>query len=291
MKIEQIKARVMKSAQFITQARVFGLLRHVILATLAATFIAPFVWMVLTSLKPEDEIFLTEIRLLPDNFAAFDNYKSAFTATPLLQFMMNGLVVTVAIFLSQIAVAVPAAYALSKLQFKGKQVMFIAVLVCLMIPPQAVSIPWYILMYKFGWLDSYTGLVAPFSISVFGIFLMRQFFNSVPDDLVSAARLDGYSEFAIVWRIMVPTAIPALISFGIFSIVAHWNDYFWPLIVVSSQEMFTPPLGVVAFRSDEAGDSYGPLMAAATVVVAPLIIAYLCAQKRFIEGITMSGMK
>ncbi len=269
----------------------FGLFRHVTLIALAALFLLPFVWMVLTSFKPEDEIFVNEIRLIPERFAAYENYSIAFSETPLVRFMINGVIVTVAIFLSQIAIAVPASYALAKLNFKGKQVVFIAILACLMIPPQAVSIPWYLLMYKFGWLNSYEALIAPFSISVFGIFLMRQFFNSVPDDLISAARLDGFSEFGIIWRIMVPTAIPALIAFGIFSIVAHWNDYFWPLIVANSQDIYTPPLGVVAFKSDEAGDSYGPLMAAATVIVAPLIIAYLCAQKRFIEGITMSGMK
>ncbi|UPR54087.1 carbohydrate ABC transporter permease [Vibrio cyclitrophicus] len=269
----------------------FGLFRHITLIALALAFLLPFIWMFLTSIKPESEIFLNEIRWLPERFAGYENYSTALSETPLLKFMLNGVIVTVAIFLSQIAVAVPASYALSKLQFKGKQVVFIAILACLMIPPQAVSIPWYLLMYKFGWLNSYEGLIAPFSISVFGIFLMRQFFNSVPDDLISAARLDGFSEFGIIWRIMVPTAIPALIAFGIFSIVAHWNDYFWPLIIANSQDVYTPPLGVVAFKSDEAGDNYGPLMAAATIIVAPLIIAYLCAQKRFIEGITMSGMK
>lgn len=269
----------------------FNLFRHVVLASVALLFVFPFIWMLLTSLKPEHEIFLNHIQFLPESFYGVENYRAAFTQTPLMQFMLNGLIVTVAIFLSQIAIAVPAAYALAKLSFKGKQVLFLAVLGCLLIPPQAVSIPWYLLMYKLGWLNSYEGLIAPFSISVFGIFLMRQFFNSVPDDFISAARLDGFSELGIVWRIMVPTAIPALIAFGTFSVVAHWNDYFWPLIVANSQEIYTPPLGVIAFRSDEAGDSYGPLMAAATVIVAPLILAYLVAQKRFIEGITMSGMK
>ncbi|GAL20617.1 glycerol-3-phosphate ABC transporter permease protein UgpE [Vibrio maritimus] len=247
--------------------------------------------MVITSLKPEDEIFTNTLSIMPSNFSMYENYHTALTQTPLIQFMINGVIVTIAIFLSQIVVAVPAAYALSKLEYYGKEVIFIAVVACLMIPPQVVSIPWYLLMYKFGWLDTYEGLVAPFTISVFGIFLMRQFFNSVPTDLVSAARMDGFSEFGIVWKIMVPTAIPALISFGVFSIVAHWNDYFWPLIVANSQEIYTPPLGVVAFKSDEAGDSYGPLMAAATIIVAPLVICYLIAQKRFIEGITMSGIK
>ncbi|MGF1680067.1 carbohydrate ABC transporter permease [Photobacterium minamisatsumaniensis] len=251
----------------------------------------PFVWMLSASTKPLDEIFVNELRFLPERWAFAENYHKALTQAPLLKYMLNGLIVTVGIFLCQVAVAVPAAYALAKLRFKGKDIMFSAVLLCLMIPPHAVSIPWYYLMFKLGFLDSYAALIAPFSISVFGIYLMRQFFKTVPDDLVHAARIDGYTEFAIVWRVMLPTAIPALVSFGIFSIVAHWNDYFWPLIVVSSQDYFTPPLGVVAFTNDEAGNDYGPLMAAATLIIAPLIIAYLLAQKRFIEGITMSGMK
>jgi multiple sugar transport system permease protein len=120
---------------------------------------------------------------------------------------------------------------------------------------------------------------------------MRQFFMTVPDDLVDAARMDGISEFGIVWRVMLPTAIPAVTAFGIFSVVAHWNDYFWPLIAVNSRELFTPPLGVVAFRNEEAGTDYGPLMAAATVIITPLILAFLVAQRRFIEGITLTGMK
>jgi multiple sugar transport system permease protein len=126
---------------------------------------------------------------------------------------------------------------------------------------------------------------------VFGIFLMRQFFKTVPDDLVDAARMDGISEFGIVWRVMLPAAIPAVTAFGIFSVVAHWNDYFWPLIVLTSEHLRTPPLGVAAFRNEEAGTNYGPLMAAAIVIIAPLVVAFLLAQRRFIEGITLTGIK
>lgn len=267
------------------------ILRHLILLSVGIFFLAPFIWMILTSMKPESEILSNHIRLFPEKLALWENYKTAFTETPLLRYMFNGVVVTVGIFICQIIIAVPAAYALAKLKFRGKGMVFMTVVGCLLIPTQAVAIPWYLLMFKFGWLNSYMGLIAPFTISVFGIFLLRQFFNGVPDDLIAAARMDGYSEFGIVWKIMVPTAIPALLSFGIFSIVAHWNDYFWPLIVLNSQELYTPPLGVVEFRSDEAGDRYGPLMAAATIIITPLLLTYLIAQKRFIEGITMSGMK
>ncbi|WP_116474361.1 carbohydrate ABC transporter permease [Zobellella maritima] len=270
---------------------IFRLLRHLLLLCGALVMLLPFIWMLLTSFKPPTEIFSAELRWLPEQWYLLENYREALSRVPLLQFMLNGLIVTVAIFLCQVSVAVPAAYALAKLQFRGRKVLFGAVMLCLLIPPHAVSIPWYLLMYQFGWLDSYTALIAPFSISVFGIFLMRQFFMTVPDDLIHAARMDGFSEFAIVWRVMLPTAIPALISFGIFSIVAHWNDYFWPLIVLNSPDYYTPPLGLVSFRNDDTGNDYGPLMAAATLVIAPLVLAFLLAQKRFIEGITLSGMK
>ncbi|MFT6913807.1 MAG: multiple sugar transport system permease protein [Motiliproteus sp.] len=269
----------------------FRLFRHLLLMSGALIMLAPFIWMLLTSFKPPEEIFSNELRLLPQNWALLENYREAFSRVPLLQFLINGVVVTVAILLCQVAVAVPAAYALAKLRFKGRKVLFAAILLCLLIPPQAVSIPWYLLMYQFGWLDSYMALIAPFTISVFGIFLMRQFFMTVPDDLIHAARMDGFSELAIIWRVMLPASIPALISFAIFSIVAHWNDYFWPLIVLNSPDYYTPPLGLVAFRNGDQGNDYGPLMAAATIIIAPLVIAFLLAQKRFIEGITLSGMK
>ena len=144
-------------------------------------------------------------------------------------------------------------------------------LLCLLIPAHATAIPIYILFYKAGLLNTYASLILPFTISVFGIFLMRQFFMTVPDDLIDAARVDGMSELGIVWRVMLPTAVPALVAFGIFSVVAHWNDYFWPLIVVGDQALYTPPLGVAFFRLNDQGTGYGPLMAAATISIAPLV--------------------
>jgi multiple sugar transport system permease protein len=220
------------------------------------------------------------------------NYSKAFTEAPLLRYLANGVIVTVSIFLIQIAVALPAAYALAKLKFWGREAVFGLVLFCLLIPVHAIALPLYIMLAKLGLTNTYAALVVPWTISVFGIFLMRQFFMTVPDDLIDAARMDGMSEFAIVWRVMLPTAIPALLAFAIFSIVAHWNDYFWPRIVVSgNRDLFTPPLGLREFKGDGDGSFFGPMMATATVIVTPLIVAFLIAQRRFIEGITLSGMK
>lgn len=148
------------------------------------------------------------------------------------------------------------------------------------------------MLAKVGLTNTYAALIIPWTISVFGIFLMRQFFKTVPDDLIDAARLDGMSEFSIVWRVMLPTAVPALMAFAIFSVVAHWNDYFWPRVVITGdRDLFTPPLGLREFRGGADGSAWGPMMATATIIVIPLIVAFLLAQKKFIEGITLSGMK
>lgn len=220
------------------------------------------------------------------------NYTMAFTEAPLLRYLMNGIIITASIFLIQVVVALPAAYALAKLKFWGRDAVFALVLFCLLIPVHAIALPLYILLAKLGLTNTYAALVVPWTISVFGIFLMRQFFMTVPDDLIDAARMDGMGEFAIVWRVMLPTAIPALLAFAIFSIVAHWNDYFWPRIVVTgNRDLFTPPLGLREFKGGGDGSFFGPMMATATVIVTPLIVAFMLAQRRFIEGITLSGMK
>ncbi|MBP8938255.1 carbohydrate ABC transporter permease [Agrobacterium genomosp. 3] len=274
-----------------TRAFVMAFFRHALLVPIAIFALLPFAVMISTSLKPAAEIFSDSIRWWPQKLALVENYSAALSKAPLALYLANGVIVTAAIFLLQALAALPAAYALAKLRFTGRRLAFGIVVFCLLIPYQAIAIPQFILLHMVGLLDSYSALVLPFTISVFGIFLMRQFFISVPDDLVDAARMDGLSEFSIVWRVMLPSAIPALTAFGVFSVVAHWNDYFWPLVAVSSDRYFTPPLGVVAFRNDEAGNDFGPLMAAATIIVAPLIALFLVAQRRFIEGIAFTGIK
>jgi multiple sugar transport system permease protein len=269
----------------------FAVFRH--LALLAAVFfsVAPFVLMVAISLKPPAEIFSPGFSLLPQRWYAWENYSLAFTRQPLLRFIANGLLVGACIFAAQALVALPCAYALAKLRWRGRQLTFVFVLLGLLVPTQVAALPLYIGLWKLGLLDTYAALVLPSAISVFGIFLMRQFFLTVPDDLLHAARLDGLGEFAIVWRIMLPTALPAIVAFGLLSLVWNWNDYFWPLLVVQTETLATPPLGVVFFANAEAGTNYGALMAAATAVTAPLVLAFLFAQRWFIDGVTMTAVK
>ena len=286
--------------------------KHAVLIIGALIVILPFYIMATYSLKDPIEITSGTGGVFGKQEAFFDpgcvqsgnakedcffnpiayNYGQAFSKAPLLRYLFNGVVVTLSIFFIQVLVALPCAYALSKLRFWGRELVFTMVLLGLLIPVHAIALPLYIMLSKVGLTNTYAALVIPWTISVFGIFLMRQFFMTVPDDLIDAARMDGMSEFAIVWKVMLPTAIPALLAFGIFSIVAHWNDYFWPRVVITgTRELFTPPLGIREFASGIDGSDYGPMMATACVIVVPLIVAFLLAQRHFIQGITLTGMK
>ncbi len=265
--------------------------RHAILLCTALLMLLPFIWMVSLSLKPPGEIFRAHFSVWPQEFYAVQNYRRALTSVPLLRFLLNGVLVCGAILALQVMVCAPLGYVLAKLHFPGRGALFALVLVCLLIPHQVLALPLFVLVYQLGILNTYAGLILPFIVSPFGIFLFRQFFRTIPDDLIHAARLDGLSELSILWRIVLPLALPALIAFGIFSVVFHWNDLFWPLVAVRSQELMPPPLGIVAFKDDEAGSDYGPLMAGATLVVAPLMIAFLIAQRWFVEGLVAGGVK
>ncbi len=288
------------------------LCKHLILAAGAVIVLLPFYLMISYSLKSPSEIEsntggffgsqapITDLRCIKEGRAresckmrpAVYNYVAAFSEAPLLRYLLNGVIVTVSIFLIQVLIALPCAYALAKLRFWGRDAVFGLVIFCLLIPVHAIALPLYIMLAKVGLTNTYAALVIPWTISVFGIFLMRQFFKTVPDDLIDAARMDGMSEFSIVWKVMLPTAIPALLAFAIFSVVAHWNDYYWPRVVITGdRDLMTPPLGLRMFKSDLDGNEYGPMMAATTVIVTPLVVALLLAQRRFIEGITMTGMK
>jgi multiple sugar transport system permease protein len=265
--------------------------RLAVLTLLGLLVLMPYIWMVSASLKPLDEIFRASLSLLPERFYGVENYGKVFAKVPVWRYLWNGVVVCGGILFFQTLFAIPAAYALAKLRFPGSGIAFGAVMLGLLVPYHVPALPLYVGFAGLGLLDSYTALIAPATISVFAIFLFRQFFKSLPDDLIHAARMDGLGELEIVWRIVLPNAWSAATAFAIFSVVAHWNDLFWPLIVVNGPAHATPALGVLYFRSDEAGDDFGALMAAAVLMTAPLILAFLAAQRRFIEGIATTGLK
>jgi multiple sugar transport system permease protein len=257
----------------------------------AVFILMPFVWMLATSIKPPDEVFTATFSLWPKRFYGVENYSYALTAAPLLKFALNGVILCGGILVVQLLVAIPCAYALAKLRFPGRDLLFILVLLGLAIPVQVPALPLYIGLANLGLLNTYFSMMLPFLLSVFAIFLLRQFFKSFPDDIIHAARLDGMSEFEIVWRIVTPSAWPAIAAFSVFSIVAHWNDLYWPLIVITDADLAPPPLGMMFFANAETGSNYGALTAAATILTAPLVITFLFARRQFIQGITMTGVK
>ena len=272
-------------------AMVGKLAEHGLLICLALIMVAPFVWMLATSIKPADQIFGEPLDLIPDRFALAENYGKALFSVPMLRFMLNGLIVVTGILVVQVTVALFAGYALAKLEFRGRGLLFALIVLGLCVPIQVPALPLYLVLAELRLLDTYFALMVPFFLSVFAIFLFRQFFKGYPNEVLEAARLDGMTEFEIVLRLILPSARPAIAAFSVFSITAHWNDLYWPLIAINSLELATPPLGMLLFKDSELSADFGGLTAGATIVTVPLLILFILAQRQFVRGITMSGFK
>ncbi len=256
----------------------------------AVMVLLPFVWLVSVSLKPHSEIFTTEVALLPAR-PTLANYWTALTETDIPRYLLNGAIVTGSILVLQLAITVPAAYAMAHRRFPGRTLMFGAVVAALLVPFHVTAIPIFLGFAQLRLLDTYAALILPFTASAFGLFLLRQAFLQIPAELIDAARVDGMSEMSIAWRIAFPLGMPTVIAFAIFSVTAHWNDLFWPLIATTDPDLATPPRGILFFRDQESGDDVGPLMAGATLITAPLILGFLLAQKRFTQGLANTGLK
>lgn len=265
--------------------------QHAVLIALGLVILAPFIWMIATSLKPADQIFGAPLDLIPDEFAAGRNYSKALFSVPMLRFMLNGVIVVTGILVVQVSVALFCGYALAKLEFRGRGLLFTFVLLALCVPIQVPALPIYLVLSKLNLLDTYFSLMAPFLLSVFAIFLFRQFFKGYPDEVIRAARLDGMSELEIVLRLILPSARPAIAAFSVFSITAHWNDLYWPLIAVSSLDRATPPLGMLLFKDSELSADFGALTAGAAIITVPLLVVFVLSQRQFVRGITMTGLK
>jgi len=261
-----------------------------VLALGAVGVMLPFVWMVSVSLKPRAEIFAPEVALLPRS-PTLINYWHVLTATDIPLYLLNGVIVTLGILALQLVISVPCAYALAHRRFAGRGLLFGAIVAALLVPFHVTAIPIFLGFSEIGLLNSYTALIVPFAATAFGLFLLRQAFAQIPAELIDAARVDGMSEMGIAWRIAFPLGLPTVIAFAIFSVTAHWNDLFWPLIATTDPGLATPPRGILYFRDQESGDDIGPLMAGATLVTAPLILAFLLAQRRFTQGLAGAGIK
>jgi len=260
------------------------------LALGAVAILLPFAWMLSVSLKPRGEIFTPDAAFLPRD-PTLANYVTALTQTDIPRYLLNGVIVTGGILALQLLVTVPCAYALAHRRFTGRGILFGAVIAALLVPFHVTAIPVFLGLARVGMLDTYAALIVPFTATAFGLFLLRQTFARIPDELIAAARVDGMSEMGIAWRVAFPLGLPTVIAFSIFSVTAHWNDLFWPLIATTSPDLATPPRGILFFRDRESGDDIGPLMAGAALVVAPLVIGFLLAQKSFTQGLAGAGLK
>ena len=249
--------------------------------------IFPFVWMVVSSIKHAADIY--SLSLVPPN-PTLGNYREVLNETPFVRWFANSLLVALITTASVAFFDSLVGYVLAKYRFPGRQIIFLIILSTLMVPTEMLVIPWFVMSINLGWTDSYWGIMFPGVISAFGVFLMRQFFLGVPDDLLDAARLDGFSEFRIFWKIALPLVKPAVAALCIFTFLGNWNAYIWPLIVVRSEEMRTLPVGI-AFFSSEAGSAFHLIMAAAAMATIPVIIVFLIFQRQIIKGIALTGVK
>lgn len=264
---------------------------HIVLALGAGVMLLPFYWMVLTSIRSPSEIFDISLWPIPKHFSGVENYTQAASSVPMARFMLNGVIVCAGILIVQVLTAVPAAYALAKLRFPGRRALMIAVIAALCVPMQALALPLFVGLAKAGLLNTYFAQMAPFFLSVFAIFLFHQSFRSYPDEIIEAARMDGFSEMEICWTLVLRGSLPSLAAFAVFSVVAHWNDLYWPMIVVSDTALAPPSLGMLFFSDAETGANYGALMAGAAMITAPMVVCFLLARRNFIAGITMTGVK
>lgn len=259
------------------------------LAALGVVALFPFFLMLCTSLKPIDEIFETG-RLLPRRIS-LEGYATVFAHSMLLRYLLNGVIVTVLILAGQLLVTIPAAYAFAKLSFPGREALFSLVLAALVFPRYIAAVPNFLFLSRLRLIDTYAALTLPFIGSPLGVFLLRQFFRQVPWEYFDAARLDGCSLSQMLRLVLMPLIRPAVGAFAIFSIVSHWNDFFWPLVVVQTAKMFTPPAGIVYFADAEAGTRWDIVMAAAVVIIAPLLLTFIAARRQFISSLMHQTLK
>ncbi|MEA3403098.1 MAG: carbohydrate ABC transporter permease [Armatimonadota bacterium] len=260
-----------------------------LVVVLGLTMLTPFVWMVRTSLMDELEVFSYPPRLLPEA-PKWRNYPDALTLLPFGRFFLNTAIMAAGMVGLQLVVCSMAAYAFARLRFRGRDTLFTAYLSTMLIPQIVTLIPAYLIVQSLGWIDTYWALILPFAHSVWGTFLLRQFFQSLPPELEEAARLDGASELTILFRIILPLARPALATLAIFAFLSAWQAFLWPLLVTDSMQMRPVEVGIAMFQSLYSRN-WPYQMAAAVTVMIPVIALFAVAQRQFMRGIALSGTR
>jgi multiple sugar transport system permease protein len=268
----------------------------------AIIFVAPFAWLVSASFQHTGDIFSGPINWIPEN-PTVDGYVE-FSATGALQWFTNSAFVATTVTVLQLFLNSMCAFAFAKLKFPGRDAIFLVILATMMVPGQMLIIPNYVILQHIpffgdndmfgngghGLLDSYAGLIVPGVVSAFGIFLLRQFMVSIPDELLDAARIDGASEFRVYWQVVLPLCKPVLAATAIFTFMAAWEDFLWPLIILSDPAKFTAPLGLAMFVMKNQTD-WGMLLAGSVIATLPMVIVFMIFQRQFVQGVAMSGIK
>ncbi len=280
----------MKQRGRLTKIRGEDFWLYLFLGAFVLMILFPYLWMVLTSFKPIHEIFTPQMRLFPREWQP-GNYLEVLRTGSFGRYVLNSGIVTILGVLLEVSVSFLGAFAFARLDFYGKNLAFYLILGTLMIPPQVLMLPTYLVVSDLGWLNSYPGLIIPRAGGAFGIFLLRQFMLTVPADLDDAAQIDGASLVQRMLRIYLPLCLPSIVTLSVFSMIGFWNDYYWPLVITSQDEMRTLALGIGHFKSLEGMGQWQLLMAAATLATLPMILVFVFARKSLIDNITSGAIK
>lgn len=262
---------------------------HLVLLITAGLVLLPYYLMVVTSLKPVREVFTDPFTWIPSRFA-WENYVDAWNHAPFGRYFVNSIIISASETAGVLVTSALAGYAFARMRFVGREVLFTLFLGTLMVPGEVQLVPNYITIVRLGWLNSYSALIVPWLASVFGIFLMRQFFAGIPQELQDAATVDGASHWTFLWRVVVPLSTPAFITVALLTFLGSWNALTWPLIVTTTPEMRPIMVGLLSF-SGEWGTQPRLLMAAATFSVLPVLVLFFVLQRYFIQGIARAGLK
>jgi len=250
----------------------------------------PFFWMAVTSLKTSPEIQRVPLQIAPDHWLNLSNYVEVFKREPFMRYLLNSAIVAAVAAVSSVVVSSLAGFGFAKYQFPGRDVFFLAVVGILMVPFQSVVVPLYIWMNDLGLLDTYAGIVAPDLVSVFGIFLMRNAIETIPNDYIDAARIDGASELRIFFLVVLPSVKPAIATLLIIKFMWSWNEFFWPMVVISSPQMKVVTMGLMSFTNMYFIE-YNLLTAAAVISILPILVIFITLQRWVVQGVVMSGLK
>ena len=252
-------------------------------------FLYPFYWMIVASFSPEKEI--SGLTLFPSGLS-LSSYTQLFIKIPIFRSFINSIIVAGSITFAVLVFGSMVGYALSKLDFKGRNLIFYIIIFTMTLPFQITLIPQYIIMIQFGWIDTYLALIVPYLMNSLSIIMFRQYFKSIPQDLIDAARIDGCGELRIIFRILWPNSVPALVTVGIITFMASWNEVLWPLIVIRNEELMTMPQLITLFAvGGRAESQIGVKLASATILAMPIILAYLFFQRYFIQSMASTGLK